>query len=226
MPFEVRDIASLAEAAAHVRARAAVGRRVLLLCDIDNTVLRMPSFVGSDEWFRWQLGLIRAGASFGQGRVAVDLEHLRSLLADVYASSRAIACEGPATRDALAGVAGHACRLVFVTARSEATRASTIRHLGEALGLEHGADYDLVLCSGGSKSAAVLRALGAPVEYDHVVFVDDSFDNVVDVVFGLPLGAGQSLACMYYAPRRAGGGGGQGQTTAGPRPPAAQGAGP
>ena len=43
-----------------------IGNRVLLIFDIDNTLLTMPQFLGSDQWFNYHAGLISSGkdASF------------------------------------------------------------------------------------------------------------------------------------------------------------------
>lgn len=58
--FEVNDLSpALAEAEAGEMGTA--NQRILLVFDIDNTLLTMPQFLGSDQWFNYHAGLISGG---------------------------------------------------------------------------------------------------------------------------------------------------------------------
>lgn len=201
MTFSITKIESLraaVEAAAH--SAGDLHRRVLFLCDIDNTLLKMPCHVGSDQWFREQMKLIQDNASFSEGRIAVDIDHLRHILHLLYDVSATVPCE-PSTADdvrRLMSLKGR-CDLVLITARNEFMRASTMRHLVEATGLEEDEGYTLIMCGGGSKSVHLLDQLGPSrlSEYDEIIFIDDCFRNVSDIAMGLPLRQGQCLTCFY-----------------------------
>lgn len=177
-----------------------LNRRVLFLCDIDNTLLKMPCHVGSDHWFRGQLKLIQDNASFVEGRIAVDIEHLRHILHLLYDVTATVPCE-PTTADDVRRILElkGRCDLVLITARNEFMRDSTMRHLAEAVGLAGRKDYTLIMCGGGSKSACLLEHVGSSrlSEYDEIVFIDDCFRNVSDIVMGLRLQPNQRLTCFY-----------------------------
>jgi Protein of unknown function (DUF2608) len=208
-PFVIKEIRSIAEARGTVDALAGAGQRVLVLCDIDNTLLTMPRFVGSDEWFRWQMGLISAGASFAAGRVAVDRDHLCSLLSEAYDGSTPVPCEGKETQEFVRRVEKDhpLCTLVYVTARSESTRPATIRHLQA---VSSTATTTVIMCNGQKKSACILSAFeennGTTIpeasSYDQVVFIDDCMNNVVDVAVNLSRSrvCGFGITCLYYNP--------------------------
>lgn len=67
--YEANDL-STAVADAERSKAAAPNRHVLIVFDIDNTLMTMPQFLGSDQWFNYHAGLVTAAkdpdfASFG-----------------------------------------------------------------------------------------------------------------------------------------------------------------
>lgn len=67
--YEAIDL-STAVADAEASKDAAAGHRVLIVFDIDNTLMTMPQFLGSDQWFNYHAGLVSTAkdpdfASFG-----------------------------------------------------------------------------------------------------------------------------------------------------------------
>ena len=58
--YDVNDL-SLAVAEAKTDQEGTASQRILLVFDIDNTLLTMPQFLGSDQWFNYHAGLISAG---------------------------------------------------------------------------------------------------------------------------------------------------------------------
>ena len=167
----------------------------LVLCDLDDTVLKMPSFEGSDAWFRWQLNLIKTNASFRLGRVAVDVDHLMRQLLAIYQNVAPVPMEGHKTTDFIAGCILTGADLAFVTARGSETHAATVMHIQNALGITE-RQYNLILCSGQSKAEMACASIDLS-KYRDVIFIDDRFDNIRDVVHNLKLGDGQNLTCFY-----------------------------
>jgi hypothetical protein len=208
MPFEIKRIESISEAldAAHKAVAAADSGQqqpqVLFLCDIDNTILRMPGHLGSDEWYRQQLALVKADAAFKEGRVAVDLDHLRAMLDVIYAETVPVPHEGDLTADALHELLamGGSVRVCFVTARNATSEASTRTHLGQVLGVSDEVhSFDLIMCSGGEKSRRVAAHFGDGLDgFAEVIFVDDCFANISDMALRLPVAPHQRLTLLYF----------------------------
>lgn len=62
--YDTNDL-SVAVAEAKSDKASTPNERVLLVFDIDNTLLTMPQFMGSDQWFNYHAGLISAGKDPG-----------------------------------------------------------------------------------------------------------------------------------------------------------------
>lgn len=196
MEVRVLETRAIADVLASVtRLRSLGAQRTLVLCDIDNTVLRMagPAMLGSDQWFRWQLELLAAAAGAGSSSdrssghhhaVAVNLQHLQDITTGLYDTQPCEACE-PDTAAVLAAAQGAGADVAFLTARHESMRSVTRKQLGGLLGPPGGPpDSHLLMCSGRSKSAVAapwLACAGSGCSYDAVVFVDDARYHVEDV---------------------------------------------
>lgn len=165
------------------RARAAGAQSVIVLCDIDNTVLRMagPAQLGSDQWFRWQMELMRAGEPrFPDGpRVARDMRELQKVAADIYDTEPAEPCEGTETVRVLNALRNAAdVELIFLTARAECMRGITREQLDNVLKGFPSAEHMMLMCSGAPKARVAAPHVG---DFDAVVFVDDSHHHVADM---------------------------------------------
>lgn len=193
--FTIVGTSSISTVQSHIENNVYNGRKILLLCDIDDTVLRMPGYTGSDAWFRTQADLIRRNAPFKDGRVAVDMEHLNSLLNSIYEAVTPLACDGDETLAFMACCLRHDVKIVFVTARGSETRDITRSHLN-VIGLTE-CQYHLVLCNGQNK-AKIANASVDMSGYDDIIFVDDKFDNVRDIAHGIsPCTDNQTITCFY-----------------------------
>lgn len=194
--FTIIGVLSVAMAWNHVKGLASTGRKVLLLCDLDDTVLRMPGYDGSDTWFRKQAELISSNASFQQGRIAVDTEHLKKLLLSIYEVTSPVPCDGNDTLNFISSCKQLGVHIVFVTARGPETRYVTERHIHGALGLS--ADqYLVLLCNGKNKATTVKTYINVSI-YDDLIFMDDRFDHIKDMIDGLVIEHGrQTLTCFH-----------------------------
>ena len=199
MTFNIKEISSIIEAQDVCMAQSC-DDKILFLCDIDNTVLRMPQYVGSDEWYRKQVDLIKQDAPFTQGRVAVDLDHLKDLLDKLYESLEPIPLEGDHSKSVIHKILSiDNCETYFVTARNPTAKSSTIRHLCSTLELTCDQISDrLILCGGRSKSESVVRCLPSYKHFNKIIFVDDCFKNISDMAMKLPLSKDQEMQLLYF----------------------------
>lgn len=172
-----------------------IGMNTLVLCDLDDTVLKMPGFEGSDSWFRWQLELIKDNSSYKHGRIAVDKEHLVQALLEIYTKVTPKPLEGQSTIDFVARCILNGAELAFVTARGSETKSATAMHIQSALGITDD-QYKLILCSGQSKAEMATSSIDLS-QYSHIIFIDDRFENIKDMVHNLKLTEGQNLTCYY-----------------------------
>ena len=60
----------------------------LLVLDIDNTILKGSTSLGSDQWYSWQCQLIKQKSKYS---VAYDIEHLNKIINEMYADNFYIA---------------------------------------------------------------------------------------------------------------------------------------
>ena len=100
---------------------------VLLVFDLDNTLLAMDQALGSDPWFRWQAGLLRANPCSPQlvGRNFQDL--LR--VGEVLSSISAMHPPDPETLPLLADLQARGFTAIVLTARGTPIRDATLRVL-------------------------------------------------------------------------------------------------
>ncbi len=172
-----------------------IGTSTLVLCDLDDTVLKMPGFEGSDTWFRWQLELIKENSSYKHGRIAVDKEHLIQALLDIYTRVIPKPLEGQSTIDFVTRCILNGADLTFITARGTETKSATAMHIQSALGISDD-QYKLVLCSGQSKAEMARLSIDLS-RYHYIVFIDDRFENIKDMVHNLKHAENQHLTCYY-----------------------------
>lgn len=179
------------------RLRARQPGHVLVLCDIDNTVLRMatPAQIGSDQWFRWQVALIEARTPMGM-RVARDLRHLQSLASYMYAHGPADPCENGNTTASLLQLVRLA-PMMFLTARAEAMRGVTMDQLDRVLQGFPASKLPLLMCGGRPKS---FIAADHVRNYETIVFIDDSKHHIDEMVRAASDGPlrGKHLEAVWY----------------------------
>lgn len=202
MPFDIQYCNSIVCVHDKLLDLAKTYNKILLLCDIDNTVLKMPRFLGSDEWFRWQVELMASNANFNQGRIAVDIDHLRHILDILYKCTIPLPFEGKLTMDFVSWLKQEETKqklqLVFVTARNETARESTQMHLREALGLTYMDDYELIMCTGRNKGDMILDYFTKENlnKYDNIMFIDDCFKNISNVALSFK-DMSNHISCIF-----------------------------
>lgn len=103
---------------------------VLVVFDIDNTLLTMRHDLGSDAWFKWQDGLLESDKA-NPRLVAPDFTGLLAAQYALYAlgDMRATEAGVPAM---LNGLEGLGFKVMALTARGPETRDATLRELGDA----------------------------------------------------------------------------------------------
>lgn len=100
--------------------------QVLVVSDIDHTVLAMTQDLGSDGWFLWQMDLVKKGAGPGSvGKTASEVFDAYQLIAQL-ARMRATQPEAPQVFSRLKK-AGYP--VIFLTSRSSSLRDVTEREL-------------------------------------------------------------------------------------------------
>jgi hypothetical protein len=116
----------LMSAEAHALANKYGKENVLLVYDIDNTLLAPNQDFGSDAWFSWQAGLIASGDK--TNTVAADIKGLLEVLSHAYwlGSTHAVDKDAPGTFNQLAK---EGFTTVVQTSRGPVSRAATEREL-------------------------------------------------------------------------------------------------
>lgn len=103
---------------------------VLVVLDLDNTLLAMRTALGSDQWFRWQHGLIDTPAS-ERRQAAKDLDGLLELLGGLY-SELGMRPTDPQAATHLLRLRDEGFGIVILTSRGPEVRAATERALQRA----------------------------------------------------------------------------------------------
>ena len=100
---------------------------VLLVFDLDNTLLAMDQALGSDQWFRWQAGLLRANPCSPHlvGRNFQELLRVGELLFTISAMHP----PDPETMPLLADLQARGFTAIVLTARAYTMRDATRREL-------------------------------------------------------------------------------------------------
>lgn len=186
---ETKDLAAIPKALA-----AAEGRKVLLVLDIDDTLLTSVPFFGSDSWYEWQDTL----PADDWARVPCRF--------DVIGLNFEAGTQKLTQDDAPGIVAGATVDRILLTSRGANYRAGTIRELEKAgytlpqpLGEPtHGTmwrwtderhpdkrtyplsyDRGVFMTTGANKGRVLLHLLDERgLQYDHVILADDGRRNI------------------------------------------------
>lgn len=154
-------------------------KKTLLLLDIDNTFLRMKSQIGRDQWFKWQMSLIKHNVPASAGRVAKDLANLQKITNGIFQTNECEPCEEhiPDRIKKVVECASQNVSLTFLTARSHIMQDVSYNQLEHVFGPIAQVPYMLVTCSGGSKANHVYETFKT-CDYDTIFFVDDTYDHL------------------------------------------------
>lgn len=186
----VRDVVEVATAA------AASPNRILVVFDIDNTMMATDLDLGSEHWFMWQAELIKQGVDGRGGAVAASVEDLLRVQSWIYAMTTMHPTDA-SVPEALAGFADRGIHTLALTSRGPEMRDATLREISRA-GIDLGRTApgpsggyagqitldagqkpvileDGVLLTQGQHKGTMLVSLLAKVglEVDAIVFVDD-----------------------------------------------------
>jgi hypothetical protein len=153
-------------------------KRILVLCDIDNTVLHMtgPGMLGTDQWFRWQLDMIQREVC-SPWVVANSLQHLQDITRQLYETEPCEPCEQDTTVETL-GLVTDKADLIFLTARCNAMQEVTKKQISSILGPTF-RSLPIITCNGQSKSMMSKQLVDG---YDAVIFIDDTWHHIEDLV--------------------------------------------
>jgi hypothetical protein len=155
---------------------------VELFVDIDNTLLKMKTHIGSDQWFKWQLALIESEASKEQGRVADTLRDLQHILCHIYNTLPAEACEEDFPRDLYGVLHKHSnLRLTFITARSHTMRQVSAKQIDAIFaGAGCAPRYSIITCDGAKKVHHLWESIRkADRKVSAIFMLDDSIEHLL-----------------------------------------------
>ena len=105
-------------------------QKVLVVFDVDNTLLTMTNDLGSDAWYEWQSCLNDQGGA-QPGQVAGDSSGLLEILSIVYSISDMELTE-PRVPFLLNALQSRGVSVMALTARSPHVRSATLRELDDA----------------------------------------------------------------------------------------------
>lgn len=217
---EASDFYSALKAAVDLAAFYGGANRVLVIFDVDNTLLKSTTSLGSDQWFNWQLGLILTPPeeSLRKYILAKNKDELLDLQGILYEKGSMVPPESkaPLVVKALQEL-GFAC--MVLTSRGTKFKDATMRELRRN-GYEFrdrapllngdpyadpndGLDYadGVFLTSGADKGLTLSNFLGelAPgLEFKAIVFMDDSLKNT-ESVGSMPGAGAYDVSVIRYA---------------------------
>lgn len=102
---------------------------VLVVFDIDNTILTMPQDLGSDQWFNWQYELCIGPQKADANCVARSMDELLDIQGQLFAISNMVPTE-PVTAEVIKRIQAKGHKVILLTSRGYEFRAATERALG------------------------------------------------------------------------------------------------
>lgn len=189
---------------------------VLVVTDIDNTILTATADLGSDIWYQWQTGKLEVKPT-AQQQVDCLYEDAIGLL---YALAPMQLTE-PSVPTLLAGWQQQGNPVIALTARSPSSRAATERELArnqldftlspirtkrdeplllrDTLEREYSYMQGIMMTSGQNKGAMLQRLIAqAGQHYKAIVFIDDSAKNIANMVNAYEQTGGMNVYAYYY----------------------------
>ncbi|AXR05101.1 DUF2608 domain-containing protein [Salinimonas sediminis] len=216
--IDTLDITALQEVDNQITAlnRQYGATNVLVVTDIDNTVLTATADLGSDIWYQWQTGKLDVQPT-PQQQVDCLYEDAIGLL---YALAPMQLTE-PAVPALLASWQQQGNPVIALTARGPATRAATERELAryqldfaqnpirgkhheplllrDTLEREYSYMKGIMMTSGQNKGVMLQRLIKqADQHYKAIVFIDDSAKNIANMVNAYEQTGDTSVYAYYY----------------------------
>ena len=169
----------------------------LLVLDIDNTILKSKSFLGSDQWYSWQSVLIRERSPLA---VADNMKHLNRIINDMFCHLQYDLCESDLPTSLSKLKEKNNVDVILLTARGTKChqnlrdtllRLGVSQHLSTSFSFT-GTNYTsyqdgIIYCSGHHKGK-ILKSFLEQNNYqpDQIVFVDDKPKNLEHVLQIIP----------------------------------------
>lgn len=119
---DLKDVANIADEAATLYGKS----NVLIVFDLDNTLIANKSTIGSDQWFEWQAHLIKDGNS--THAIATTTEQLYSKGAILYSISPMRKTQSNGDK-ILRAIQNRGFKTMALTARGQINRDATLREL-------------------------------------------------------------------------------------------------
>jgi hypothetical protein len=127
--FETVDSMAAVEMRIEELGRRHGAENVLVVFDIDNTLLTLDQDLGGEDWFRWQILLLKAKGPM-EFRVAEDFADLLKAQGVIYSLSMMKPTE-PMVPPFLDRLEARGFRVIALTARGPQLRDSTLRQLND-----------------------------------------------------------------------------------------------
>lgn len=168
----------------------------ILVLDIDNTILKTKTFLGSDQWYSWQSQLVNTN---DKSAVAKDQSQLNQIINHMYSYLNYELCESE-TPNVLSNFRKNNFEIILLTARGDlghqhlykSLRELNIsKHLNNSFSSFKGKKTSfkdgIIYCNGGHKGH-ILRSFLKENNYnpDKIFFVDDKLKNLERVQESLP----------------------------------------
>tara|TARA_A100001011_G_C14194807_1_gene793004 strand:+ start:382 stop:1065 length:684 start_codon:yes stop_codon:yes gene_type:complete len=168
----------------------------LLVLDIDNTILKSETFLGSDQWYTWQSILVKEQDSQA---VADNMKHLNKIINDMFCHLQYQLCESdlPTT---LSKLKKNNVEIILLTARGNKChqnlkdtllKFNVSQYLNTSFSFlsSNSTSYQdgIIYCSGSHKGK-ILKSFLEQNQYipNQIVFVDDKSKNLEHVLKFLP----------------------------------------
>ena len=171
--------------------------KVLVVFDIDNTLLTLDQDLGGDAWFRWQVSLLKADGAH-ELRVADDFAGLLDAQGVIYSLSRMKPTE-PMVPSFLDGLEAKGFRVIALTARGPQLRDATLRHLNnEEIRFDTSVRCGPPLCATRGRIAGghVLAVARAVFTAEQLAAFDLEKPREISVSDGVMMVAGQHKGSM------------------------------
>lgn len=168
----------------------------ILVLDIDNTLIKTTTFLGSDQWYSWQSHLIR---SKHHTAIAKNQQQLNQIINHMYSYLNYELCENE-TPKLLSKFRKNNFEIILLTARGEHGHQHLInclkeldisKHLNNTFSsfenLEGVFKDGIIYCNGGHKGDILMNFFERNNYYPgQILFIDDKLKNLNHVQESLP----------------------------------------
>ncbi len=192
---ETSDISVVAQAAADMAGRLGGPGAVLLVFDVDNTLLKCSASLGSDQWYSWQDELLKRASTGSPSPylVACDSAGLLAVQGILFEIGSMVPAD-LRTPDVIRRLQGQGFKVMALTSRGTDLRDATLRELRRN-------GYDLASAAPGDARPATFRFRpeDRPVSYADGLFLSAGQDKGRMLAsFLAQLGPGQGIKGLIF----------------------------